>query len=123
MTATSNAEEVNNKLIKVAEIPFIAERNIKAECPVGKSGLLRFSVHTEDINENVSIVGTKIEYAPHVEFGTVPHVILPKNAKALRFKGKGGKYVFAKRVNHPGTEPNPFFERGVERTIREVTGQ
>ena len=47
------------------------------------------------------------EYALYVEFGTPPHIIRAKNAKALHFK-VGGKDVFAKSVNHPGTRPQPF---------------
>jgi hypothetical protein len=47
---------------------------------------------------------------PAVRFvldGTRPHVIRPRRAKALRFD-MGGRTVFAKRVNHPGTKPNNF---------------
>jgi hypothetical protein len=47
-------------------------------------------------------------YAPFVEFGTKPHVILPKNAKALYWPGADHPVA---RVNHPGTKPNPFMER------------
>ena len=48
-------------------------------------------------------VGTNVEYAGDVEFGTKPHVIEAKNGKSLSFK-KDGKNVFAKKVNHPGTK-------------------
>lgn len=41
-----------------------------------------------------------------MEEGTAPHVIKPKNKKALRFT-IGGKTIFAKQVNHPGIEPRP----------------
>lgn len=47
-------------------------------------------------------------YAPFVEFGTKPHVIEPKNAKALYWPGADHP---VKRVNHPGTKANPFMER------------
>jgi len=48
-------------------------------------------------------------YAPYVEFGTPPHVIEPVNKMALANTATGwGPY---KRVNHPGTKPNPFMER------------
>jgi hypothetical protein len=42
--------------------------------------------------------------------GTAPHVIQARNARALRWLGPGGLGAprFAKRVNHPGTKPNPF---------------
>ncbi len=47
-------------------------------------------------------------YAPYVEFGTKPHVILPKEKKALYWPGAAHP---VRSVNHPGTKPNPFLER------------
>jgi hypothetical protein len=47
-------------------------------------------------------------YAPFVEFGTPPHIILPINKKALFWKGATNP---VKSVHHPGTRPNPFMER------------
>lgn len=46
-------------------------------------------------------VGTNVIYAAIQNFGgeTKPHVIVPRNARALRFGG-----IFAKRVNHPGSK-------------------
>ena len=119
--ADSDGLMVEQKLLKLKQLPFLAEANIKTECPVD-TGNLRASIHTEMIDENTTSTGTRIKYALPVEFGSAPHVIRPNEAKALRFKGSGGSYVFSKLVHHPGTDPNPFFERGVERTIREVAG-
>lgn len=42
--------------------------------------------------------------------GTRPHVIRPRNAKALRFRGSSGEHVFAGKVNHPGTKAHPWVE-------------
>jgi hypothetical protein len=47
-------------------------------------------------------------YASYVEFGTKPHVITAKNAKALYWPGALHP---VKSVNHPGTQANPFMER------------
>src|ERR1700719_525659 len=41
-------------------------------------------------------------YAPFVEFGTKPHVILPKDKKALYWPGASHPVA---KVNHPGTKP------------------
>lgn len=72
------------------------------------------------INYNISGNTAEIrmwDYGKYVEFGTPPHIIRPKNAKALKFEtnrkqrlSEGGKpnEVFAKQVNHPGTRPQPF---------------
>jgi len=55
--------------------------------------------------------------APHsqaVNDGTKAHVIEAKDAQALRFQS-GGETVFRRRVNHPGTDADPFFDRGEAR--------
>lgn len=46
-------------------------------------------------------------YARFVHEGTRPHVIRPRNARALRFE-ISGRVIFAARVNHPGTRARPF---------------
>jgi len=53
-------------------------------------------------------VGSNAEYSPYIEFGTRSHTITPRVKKWLRFFwGKVDDYVFAKKVNHPGTRANP----------------
>ncbi|GAB6066019.1 hypothetical protein JCM9492_11110 [Aquifex pyrophilus] len=79
-----------------------------------RSGFLRSSVVAFD---NKVVAGA--EYAPFVEFGTRPHVILPRRKRALRFI-KDGKEIFAKRVNHPGSKPYPFMFADMERRKKEV---
>lgn len=54
------------------------------------------------------------EYAMFVHEGTKPHVILPKNAKVLTWKPRGGAQVFARKVNHPGTKAQPWLARSAE---------
>jgi hypothetical protein len=41
--------------------------------------------------------------------GTKPHIIVPVNGKALRFK-IGGVTIFSKRVKHPGTRGTGFVD-------------
>ncbi|MFH2028994.1 MAG: hypothetical protein ABIJ40_00025 [Bacteroidota bacterium] len=50
-------------------------------------------------------IGTAVDYALGVEFGTRPHIIEPKTAKALYWKGAEHP---VKRVKHPGTISQPF---------------
>jgi hypothetical protein len=59
-------------------------------------------------------------YAPYVEFGTKPHVITAKNAKALYWPGAAHP---VKSVNHPGTKPNDFMGRIVEAAQGEINAQ
>lgn len=56
-------------------------------------------------------------YAPYVEFGTKPHVIVPKDKKALYWPGAAHPVM---RVNHPGTKPNPYMERIVAASTPEI---
>lgn len=62
-----------------------------------------------------AVVGTDVQYARMVHDGTAPHIIRPRTKKALKFK-VGGRTVFAKYVNHPGTRGRPFLDRA----LREV---
>lgn len=52
-------------------------------------------------------------YGEYIHDGTRPHVIRPKDKKALRWPGGNG-FIFAKRVNHPGTKPDPFLYEAAE---------
>ena len=46
--------------------------------------------------------------------GTRPHIIVPRRKKALRW-ADGQKFIFAKKVHHPGTKPDPFLTNAFER--------
>ncbi len=46
-------------------------------------------------------------YAPYVEEGADPHIITPVLAKVLVF-WKGGRWVYAQRVHHPGSAGQYF---------------
>lgn len=71
-----------------------------------------------------------VGYAQFVEFGTRPHVIVPRNRKALAWGGNrrlsgslrsGAKATsFAMRVNHPGTHAKPFLRPAAEKAVREA---
>jgi HK97 gp10 family phage protein len=92
---------------------------MKKEAPVAKSQLRR-TIEYKYKPISVSIYPT-VNYAKFVEYGTKPHVILPKRAKALRFKTKGGKWVITRKVQHPGTKANAFVKRAYEKSIKPVT--
>ena len=65
-------------------------------------------------------VSVGVPYAIYVELGTMPHEIRPVHAKALRFTTEAGEVVFTKLVRHPGTKPNPFIKRTMERTSKQL---
>lgn len=104
----SMADEVQEALDSaVQKTAFQVERSAKQNAPVD-TGTLRASLRTTPTGPAEYAVGTNVEYAPDVEFGTQPHVITPDGAEALRFEGAGGDIVFAQRVEHPGTPAQPF---------------
>jgi hypothetical protein len=63
-------------------------------------------------------VYTNLKYASYVHEGTRPHVIRIKTAKVLANKREGK--IFGRKVNHPGTMPNPFLKRIVDLSRGEI---
>lgn len=59
-------------------------------------------------------------YAPYVEFGTQPHTITAKNAKALSWPGAAHP---VRSVHHPGSKPNDFMGRIVAASQDEINTQ
>lgn len=81
-----------------------------------KEGALKRSVYIKSVSGGYEI-GHDERIAPHAKFvhwGTKPHVIKPKDKKVLRFVA-GGKFAFAKSVNHPGYKGHPWLKDAVER--------
>ena len=73
----------------------------------------------------------------YVNDGTRPHIIVPRRARVLAFGtggspktaprvigsqpgSRGGKMVFTRRVNHPGTEARAFDETIAKKWQREA---
>ena len=78
----------------------------------GARTLARFTTRRAFTLKTVWTIGSDVDYARYVNDGTSPHVIRPKTKQALRFK-VGGRVVYARVVNHPGTRPNPFLDRAL----------
>jgi HK97 gp10 family phage protein len=77
------------------------------------TGHLRRGIATKIGNMEVTVHTSNIKYAPMVEYGTRPHLIKPKNKKALYWKG--AKYP-VKTVNHKGSRPKPYLIPAFEHT-------
>lgn len=98
-------------------IAISLENSIKKEAPY-KEGRLRRSIRVDTrIYEKYSLVTGYWDegLAPHGIFvlaGTKPHIITPKNKQALKTP-----YGIFKKVNHPGTKPDDFLGRGLQRTL------
>lgn len=68
----------------------------------GKS--YKSDLSTVKLDANELAIGTNVEYAPAIEFGSRPHVIEVKNRKSL----SNGETFFGKKVNHPGWAGDSF---------------
>lgn len=68
-------------------------------------------------DENSAVIQSFLHYAPHIEYGTRPHVIRPKTKKALSWKGAIHP---VRKVNHPGTKARFPFTRGVVKSKVDV---
>ena len=78
-------------------------------CPVD-TGRLRASGSMRIAERGSAVVGQveyTASYAAAVHNGTRPHVIVPRRGRYLRFQ-VGGRTVYARRVQHPGTPARPY---------------
>jgi len=95
-------------------------RSVPGQPPAKQSGELYGSIRHKQMSELHWRVGSTSEIAPHMEYGTSPHVIRPKNAKSLHWYDweNEGADVYAKQVHHPGTAPRPFFRPAIDKVVR-----
>jgi HK97 gp10 family phage protein len=113
----SSQEALMNTLMQAAT--QIAA-TMKSLCPVD-TGNLRDSIGVRSQGDSI-VIGPDMGLAPYagyVEFGTAPHEIRPKTAKALRFT-VGGKVVFARVVHHPGTRPAYYVAGAFEQWLSQL---
>lgn len=88
-----------------------------------KTGLLRDSIYTMR-DPGGQRIGVAAPHGVFIEAGTRPHVITPRRPGGLlRWESPPGTVHWAKRVQHPGTRPYPFFKPVVmiiPRMMREI---
>ena len=103
----------------IAELAERTEEVMREKAPE-RTGRLKKSIR-KSVRPNKAVIGPSVPYAVYVEYGTRPHEIRPVRAKALRFE-VDSKIVFAARVLHPGTRPQPFVRETAEQ-IREEAAE
>jgi len=108
-------KKIDGALTKAA---IYVEKELKKAVPV-KTGHLKRSI-THEVHGDYAEIGTNVEYAKYVEYGTPPHDIVPKDKKALAFK-KGGKKIVVKKVRHPGTRPQMPFRKTLMKVAKPVS--
>ena len=109
-------EETKQQLVKrLAEVAYY-EAFYGAPWRTGK---LARSIVTE-IEDGEAKIQALAPYAKFVVEGTRPHKIHPAGANVLVFKAKSGSLVFTRLVRHPGTKPNPFLQRAVDKAREQI---
>ena len=98
------------------EAGFKVEEEAKKSAPVD-SGYYRNNIGFDGKNRVIA----NADYSAALEYGTKPHVIQPKTAKALHFKSDG-EDVFTKRVKHPGTKPLAIMRNAALKVQKQVGG-
>lgn len=81
------------------------------------TGRLTNSIGTETPNDRVRSIGSNLDYAPHVEFGTKPHYP-PLNALWKWAKRHGGIDPFAlqQAIGMWGTQEQPYMQPAADET-------
>ena len=110
-------EETRQKLVeRLAEVAYY-EAFYTAPWKTGK---LARSIIIDYDEKGEAKIQALAPYAKFVVEGTRPHKIHPVSANVLVFKAKSGDLVFTKLVRHPGTKPNPFLQRAVDKAREQI---
>ncbi len=124
IVATEKVREVVN------EAAINVQREAKGRCPVD-TGRLRSSIRATFYADGLAAeVGTDVEYAPHVEFGTRPHFPPPGALAGWGRRHKISEFPVARAISQRGTAAHPFLfpawemerPKFVERIVRAIKG-
>lgn len=114
----SKLEKLDNVNQAMEQACILVENEAKIKCPVD-NGLLRNSI-THYIEDNpdelVGVVGTNVEYAPYVEFGTGIYSSLG-NGRQDRWKYKDAKGEWHSTI---GQHPQPYLQPALEENRRKI---
>ncbi len=117
----SPAKTIDEISKAVQKSALIIESNAKKEAPVNKQtggGNLRQNIRSSLKSKLRAEIESRAPYSGYVEMGTAPHIILPVVKKALANRRTG--QFFGKIVHHPGTRPNPYMHRALERSMTKI---
>ena len=73
LSTLNNFTDEEKLKAKMNKCTLMVERDAKLKCPRGDNGTLRSSIYSEVTEEDgdiVGIVGSTLQYAPYVEYGT-----------------------------------------------------
>lgn len=116
MTKTMTFSEFRQRWIKTMQGISNDFTNVLVETAPVDTGNLKNQIQV-DIREDGSGTISMPEYGKFVEFGTPPHIIRPKNKKALSWDGLEHP---VKIVHHPGTRPQPFIRNAIQTHLKDI---
>lgn len=94
---------------------------IGAKAMVGvRTGRLRRSISMKQARRSryqYVTVGSNVSYAYMHHEGTSPHEIHAREGRIMRFN-VGGRVVYARKVNHPGTKSRKYLTVPMKRAVR-----
>jgi len=101
------------------EIGVFLEAEAKYRVSRKTGHLARSITHKTDHDENTSKVqiGTNVKYAQTIEEGSKAHTIQFDNPQRLKIKGQ---WVTVKKINHPGTKPQPYLKPSIEENESQI---
>lgn len=109
VTKTSLTKALNRGCI-------VVENAAKRNCPIGRTGLLRASIKHR-VQENEGIVGTTMDYAPYVEYGTGKYAEKGDGRKTpWVYRTADGEFYFTE-----GQRPMPYLRPALEDNKAEVS--
>lgn len=113
----SKLDKVENMDVKerLEKACLLVENTAKQDCPVD-TGQLRASI-THEVDGNVGVVGTNVEYAVYVEYGTGKEAVA-KNGRQTPWSYKDeetGEWIWTK-----GQKPQPFLEPALIKNEKEI---
>jgi len=111
--------EVDNLLV---EFGNQLVNNLKRESPVGATGDLQRSWQIFLTGRGRVVLGSRIGYADDVNDGTEPHEPDFQQIKIWARRVLGDESAAGpvwRKIKEEGTEPNPYIDRSLEKTINE----
>lgn len=120
MLSERSREYINRKLagthIILQNFTSILESDAKREAGwTDRTGHARQSIHSgvEGRGRDITVyLAHGVKYGEILEEGSRPHIIRPKNKKALYWSGAAHP---VKEVHHPGTTGDPALQKSLER--------
>jgi hypothetical protein len=112
LATSTESPVVRDSARRAIRTQTMARANLRRNGSI-RTGRLVNSVRIKMVKDEKGVrfeVGSDVKYASYVEFGTGPHLILPRNKKALWWKGADHP---VRRVNHPGSKAKPWLRPAI----------